>query len=252
MVTCDVKATTIQANQQNGKKGIGPTSEDGKKKSRMNAVRHGLTARTAVLRGEDEEAYEEQRAKMYEEHQPVGVMECFCVDEMVLCMWNLRRSARMRIEIFEALRDQLREDAARAAMKEDSEEVVDDIQKYLDGVMSLLQAAENPVRDEETKEEGDERAKKGVHESQMGLLADVELRGHRLKALEALRSQAHVKTTLTALDGPSLGEVFLADAANGDGLGKLLRYDTFWLNRLSKNYRMLQDLQSKRLFVTEG
>ena len=44
----------IRANQENAQKSKGPTSIEGKKKSSMNAVTHGIFSNIAILPGEDE------------------------------------------------------------------------------------------------------------------------------------------------------------------------------------------------------
>ncbi len=47
----------IEANRRNARKSTGPTTEEGKKRSRRNAVRHGLTAETVIGALEDAEDY---------------------------------------------------------------------------------------------------------------------------------------------------------------------------------------------------
>jgi hypothetical protein len=47
----------IEANRRNAQQSTGPRSEAGKKRSSLNALRHGLTARVVVLPTEDLDAY---------------------------------------------------------------------------------------------------------------------------------------------------------------------------------------------------
>ena len=47
----------IEANRRNARKSTGPTTEQGKPRSRLDAVRHGLTAETVIGALEDAEDY---------------------------------------------------------------------------------------------------------------------------------------------------------------------------------------------------
>jgi hypothetical protein len=47
----------IEANRRNARLSTGPISEEGKRRSRQNAVRHGLTAETVIDALEDAEDY---------------------------------------------------------------------------------------------------------------------------------------------------------------------------------------------------
>ncbi len=51
------EATGTEANRRNANKNTGPTTEEGKRRSRCNAVRHGLTAETVIGALEDAEDY---------------------------------------------------------------------------------------------------------------------------------------------------------------------------------------------------
>jgi hypothetical protein len=48
----------IEANQRNALRSTGPRTEDGKRRSRQNAVRHGLTSETIIVALEDIEDYQ--------------------------------------------------------------------------------------------------------------------------------------------------------------------------------------------------
>ena len=47
----------IDANRRNARKSTGPTTQEGKQRSRRNALRHGLTAETVIGALEDTEDY---------------------------------------------------------------------------------------------------------------------------------------------------------------------------------------------------
>ena len=47
----------IETNRRNARLSTGPVTEEGKKRSRQNALRHGLTAETVITALEDAEDY---------------------------------------------------------------------------------------------------------------------------------------------------------------------------------------------------
>ena len=48
----------LEANRRNARKSTGPNTQEGKQRSRCNAVRHGLTAETVIGALEDAEDYQ--------------------------------------------------------------------------------------------------------------------------------------------------------------------------------------------------
>ena len=56
--TATIEINQAEINHSNARNSTGPRTDAGKQRSSQNALRHGLTARTAVLPSEDQAAYE--------------------------------------------------------------------------------------------------------------------------------------------------------------------------------------------------
>ena len=84
----------MAANRANAARSTGPKSEQGKARSSMNAVRHGLAARAALLPGEDPAELEQLAREMEADLRPAGAAERELVGRVVSLGWRLRRVAR--------------------------------------------------------------------------------------------------------------------------------------------------------------
>jgi hypothetical protein len=84
-------AAQIAANRANAELSTGPTSEAGKTRSSLNAVKTGLTGRTVLLPGEDAEQYKALVARYMTDFQPVGDQECMIVQSLADTQWRLLR-----------------------------------------------------------------------------------------------------------------------------------------------------------------
>ena len=71
-MTSDNKRT---ANQRNSLCSTGPRTPDGKAASRLNALKHGLTAAQVLLPDEDANDYQQFMKAMKQQLQPNGVLE---------------------------------------------------------------------------------------------------------------------------------------------------------------------------------
>jgi hypothetical protein len=85
----------IEANRRNAQKSTGPKTEEGKAKSRFNALKHGMTAEVAVLPHEDKLSYEELRRTTIESYQPENGAELMLVDLIAINYWRLLRARRV-------------------------------------------------------------------------------------------------------------------------------------------------------------
>jgi hypothetical protein len=82
---------TIAANRLNAQKSTGPRSLEGKRRSRQNATKHGLTATQVLIPGEDPAEYETRYQEMLNEYQPEGPAEVQLVERATSLLWRLRR-----------------------------------------------------------------------------------------------------------------------------------------------------------------
>src|SRR5256885_11608077 len=77
----------FQANRQNAQKSTGPTTTEGKEKSRCNAVRHGLTAETVIGQLEDAEDYKAFEAAVIADYDAQSAVERELVLRLASLLW---------------------------------------------------------------------------------------------------------------------------------------------------------------------
>jgi hypothetical protein len=92
----------IAANRANAQLSTGPRTEEGKARSARNSTKHGLTARHVVLSNEDRLDYEELRAQLISEHQPVGTQELLLVTQIVDSFWRMQRAKLLETAALES------------------------------------------------------------------------------------------------------------------------------------------------------
>jgi hypothetical protein len=90
----------IAANQNNSQLSTGPTSQAGKAKSSLNAVRSGLTGRTVLLPGDDAVLYESHVAHFIESYAPAGDDERNLVQSLADTQWRLLRIPSLEMGIY--------------------------------------------------------------------------------------------------------------------------------------------------------
>ena len=93
----------VKANQQNAQKSTGPKSAQGKNVVSQNAVKHGLFAAEAVIKGEDPAEYEAFHDKFLAELFPVGMVETMLAERVISLWWRLRRAERMQNEAIDEM-----------------------------------------------------------------------------------------------------------------------------------------------------
>jgi hypothetical protein len=93
------KVARAATNRANSAHSTGPRTEAGKQRSSLNALRHGLTAQTAVLPTEDPEAYQRHIQQFRDEYQPATPTETQLVHEIANTAWRLRRIPFLEAEL---------------------------------------------------------------------------------------------------------------------------------------------------------
>jgi hypothetical protein len=90
----------IEANRRNAQKSTGPTTEEGKAMVRLNALRHGITAESAVIPYvEQAEDWEAHREGVIESLVPVGHLETVLAERVAMLLWRLGRANRYEREV---------------------------------------------------------------------------------------------------------------------------------------------------------
>jgi hypothetical protein len=90
----------IVANRRNAKKSTGPQTPEGRDVVHSNALRHGLTAQTAVLANENREHFDEMLEAFHAEYHPAGPTENLLVHQMVMAAWRLARMRGIETGLF--------------------------------------------------------------------------------------------------------------------------------------------------------
>jgi len=83
--------TRAESARINGARSRGPVTETGKAISSQNRVRHGLLARTIVLKGESYRRFSTLLNRLRGQLQPEGPIETALVDTMAACCWRRMR-----------------------------------------------------------------------------------------------------------------------------------------------------------------
>jgi hypothetical protein len=91
----------FEANRRNAQKSTGPKTPEGKAAVSMNALRHGLRARTVVLPGENREEFNHLCDDLEVEWHPQSRTEQFYLEQMAVSQWKLTRMEVGEAAIFE-------------------------------------------------------------------------------------------------------------------------------------------------------
>jgi len=89
----------IEANRRNAQRSTGPVTEEGKRRSRQNAVRPGLCAETVVESVEDREDYRGFEAAVIADYDARTAVERELVLKLASLLWRLRRATAIETDL---------------------------------------------------------------------------------------------------------------------------------------------------------
>jgi hypothetical protein len=117
----------IEANRRNAQLSTGPLTEEGKKQSRQNAVRHGLTAETVIDALEDAEDYAAFELAVTADYDAQTAVERELVLRLASLLWRLRRATTIESGLFKIQAKQLLPFRQARSGDRDRQNTIDDM-----------------------------------------------------------------------------------------------------------------------------
>ena len=154
----------IEANRRNALSSTGPKTQDGKRRTRHNAVRHGLTAETVVVALEDIQDYQAFEASVVADYDARTAVERELVLRLASLLWRIRRATAIETDLLQIQAEILHE---RRCMMENPSEGE---QKLYGIVYRALRPAMRPDKSEPW-DRGDDHDKKQIHNDPLQVLS---------------------------------------------------------------------------------
>lgn len=98
-------AAQQRANEQNAKHSTGPRTAEGKKRSSLNALKHGFCAEDPLIRGENPDDFYRHGAELEFSIAPATPLEEDLVEQIIDITWRLKRFKRIESCIINDLYD---------------------------------------------------------------------------------------------------------------------------------------------------
>jgi hypothetical protein len=115
----------IEANRRNARLSTGPVTEEGKRKARQNAVRHGLTAETVIDALEDAEEYAAFEMAVAADYDAQSAVERELVLRLASLLWRLRRATTIESGLFKIQAKQLLQFRQRRQAYQERQRIID-------------------------------------------------------------------------------------------------------------------------------
>ncbi len=90
----------LEANRNNALLSTGPRTEEGRKRSSMNARRHGITGQVTTMTDEDRAAHDKLSQSLIQSLAPEGAMELQLAQRIATDSWRLNRLSAIEDNLF--------------------------------------------------------------------------------------------------------------------------------------------------------
>jgi hypothetical protein len=99
----------LEANRDNAQRSTGPRTDEGKRVSRRNALRHGLAAETVIDILEDPDDYKAFEANIIADYDAQTAVERELVLRLASLLWRIRRATGIETDLLRIQAEILRE-----------------------------------------------------------------------------------------------------------------------------------------------
>src|SRR5271169_6188533 len=120
----------IEANRRNAQLSTGPVTEEGKRRSRQNAVRHGLTAETVIDALEDAEDYAAFEMAVTADYDAQSAVERELVLRLASLLWRLRRATAIESGLFKIQARHLLQLRRRREAHQECQKIIDSLNRF--------------------------------------------------------------------------------------------------------------------------
>src|ERR1700745_3384303 len=122
----------IDANRRNAQFSTGPVTEEGKRTSRQNALRHGLTAETVIDALEDAEDYAAFEMAVAADYDAQSAVERELGVRRASVLWRLRRATAIESGLFRIQAKHLLQFRRRRQAHRDRQKIIDELYETAD------------------------------------------------------------------------------------------------------------------------
>jgi hypothetical protein len=115
----------IDANRRNTRHSTGPVTDEGKMRSRRNALRHGLTAETVIDALEDADDYKAFELSVTADYDAQTATERELVLRLASLLWRLRRATAIESGLFKIQARHLLQFRQKRQAQQDRQKIID-------------------------------------------------------------------------------------------------------------------------------